>query len=148
MQGHDFSALRASGDAMAKRKISRVMTEVWYDDISTYRGVQNDLCRDWLPFMTSIGYELVRVDVDPFNTEDSTRNAQLVKKRCKEKLTLNPDRPSFKAGLKETDVYWRLKSDKSTEHDSMDMYEYNSHHKFLFTPEEYASCSQPSSGEA
>jgi hypothetical protein len=103
-----FFALKASGDAMAKRKIPRVMTEVWYDDISTCQGVQNDLCRAWLPFMTSIGYELVRVNLDPFNTEDSTRNAQLVKNKCKEQLTLNPERPPFKAGLKEADAYWRL----------------------------------------
>lgn len=81
---------------MAKRKIPRVMTEVWYDDMSTYQSVKNDLCRDWLPFMNSIGYELVRVNLDPFNTEDSTTNAQLVKKKCKEQLTLNPELPHLK----------------------------------------------------
>lgn len=140
MQGHDFSALKASGDAMARRRIPRVVTEVWFDDISTYQGTYNDLCRDWLPFMTTIGYELVFLDVDPFNTADSSHNAHLVRKKCDDQLALNPARPPYKAGLKEANAYWMLNSYSFNEANFIDSYKYDSQQKFLFKPEEYASC--------
>jgi hypothetical protein len=118
MQGHDFAAISASGDALAQRQVPRVWTEVWYDDVSSYQGVHNDLCRDWIPFMESIGYELVgldnalgTIDLTPYMYEDGiSTNVHMVKKICAHQLAQAPDRPPFQDGINEMDAYWRLKS--------------------------------------
>jgi len=152
MQGHDFAAISASGDALAQRQIPRVWTEAWYDDVSSYQGVHNDLCRDWIPFMESIGYELVgldnalgTIDLSHYKREDGvTTNVHMVKNRCAHQLAHAPDRPPFQPGLNELDALWRLKSVVSEENDSVDLYHYRG---VLFTPEEYASCGDNESGE-
>lgn len=54
IQGYDFTAIREARDTV-KQRVTHIMAEVWYDDVVTYSGVHNDLCRDWLPFMTELG---------------------------------------------------------------------------------------------
>jgi len=134
MQGHDFAAILPSGDAMAQRKIPRLMTEVYVDDVSTYQGVTNDLCRDWIPFMESIGYELVE-----FAGNVVTANEKF-KKQCANQLMKFPERPPFKAGLNEINAYWRLPSIVSEADDSLSKYQYTYTNAFEFSSEEYASC--------
>ena len=136
MQGYDFAALKASGDALARRHVLRLVTEVWRDDISTYQGTENDLCRDWLPFMTSIGYELAF-----FQAECTITSAEDTIKNCQEQLVRNPHRPKDSFGLKEGDAYWRLASLVSSEGDSISLYKYPLVTKVAtFSEEEYASC--------
>lgn len=54
MQGYDFMAIKEAKNTL-KDRVSHMMNEVWYDDVYTYSGVHNDLCRDWLPLMTELG---------------------------------------------------------------------------------------------
>ncbi len=54
IQGYDFMAIKEAGNTL-KERVTHIMTEVWYNDIYTYSGVHNDLCRDWLPMMTELG---------------------------------------------------------------------------------------------
>ncbi|KAJ8601261.1 hypothetical protein CTAYLR_003278 [Chrysophaeum taylorii] len=64
MQGADFEAIRAiveedSAGVGLFRRIPNLLTEVWMHNEQSYTGFKNDLCRDWLPMMDSIGYRLV-----------------------------------------------------------------------------------------
>lgn len=54
IQGYDFMAIKEARNTL-KERVTHIMTEVWYDDVYTYSGVHNDLCRDWLPLMTELG---------------------------------------------------------------------------------------------
>ena len=61
-------------DALARRHVTHLVTEVWQDDISSYLEMENDLCHDWLPFMTSIAYEL-RLSPSPEVSKSDTEMA-------------------------------------------------------------------------
>ena len=39
-----------------------MLTELWVDNVRTYAGFNNDLCRDWLPHMAAHGFSLVGLD--------------------------------------------------------------------------------------
>ena len=57
MQGMDYTALSSAGAAL--RRVDYLMTEVYFGGIQTYKGASNDFCRDMLPFMRSIGYQVI-----------------------------------------------------------------------------------------
>ena len=57
MQGMDYTALSSAGALV--RRIDYLMTEVYFGGIQTYKGASNDFCRDMLPFMRSIGYQVI-----------------------------------------------------------------------------------------
>eukprot|EP00986_Skeletonema_menzelii_P001804 scaffold492_cov141-Skeletonema_menzelii.AAC.6 len=99
IQGYDFMAIKEARNTL-KERVTHIMTEVWYDDVYTYSGVHNDLCRDWLPLMTELGYTLVKTAYE--------EDMQKLKTRCKKQLKDNPQRPSGKehAGLSEDNAYW------------------------------------------
>lgn len=99
MQGFDFTAVKAAGSVL-KDRVTHILNEVWDNDVYTYHA-NNDLCRDWLPFMTDLGYTLVK-------TTRENSDMEKVKARCKKQLKDNPQRPlvSESAGLQENDAYW------------------------------------------
>lgn len=100
MQGFDFTAIRTAGSAV-KDKVSHMINEIWFDDVYTY-DVENDLCRDWLPFMTGLGYVLTRVD------KGGEWAADTINTRCEKQLKDRPTRPSSKEnpGLAEGNAFW------------------------------------------
>ena len=53
MQGFDFNAV-ASLPRHQLTRVDSIMTEV-YLAAAPYSGVQNDFCRDWVPFIKSVG---------------------------------------------------------------------------------------------
>jgi hypothetical protein len=111
MQGHDFKAVSSVGDYLAQVGVKRLVTEVYKDNVSTYKDAHNDLCRDWLPHMTSIGYVFEGLRMMMGDTEtllDGYRNAQEVIETCKKEMK---DHPVETAGLSEYNAYWRLKSE-------------------------------------
>jgi hypothetical protein len=131
MQGHDFAAISSVGTALAARGVLRLLTEVYFDDVQTYVGVNNDFCRDWLPFMASIGFELVSVT--------SFSSPEEAKIHC-DRVRASTDR-TITAGLKEGDAFWRLVSAVPPETDDMAYYEYSSVQTAItFSEQEYAGC--------
>ena len=131
MQGFDFTAIRAAGPAL-KDKVTHIMNEVWLDDVYSYE-VQNDLCRDWLPFMTGLGYVLTTVD--GWGWEADTINT-----RCEKQLKDHPSRPTVeeKPGLVEANAFW-------IRHDAIGiafplLTEIQNFNQSYFSEEEYATC--------
>lgn len=59
MQGYDFTAVSSAGSLLYK--INKIQTEV-YTGPSTYKHVQNDMCKDWLPFMKKWGWHATNFD--------------------------------------------------------------------------------------
>jgi len=62
MQGHDFVAIEAAGDYLFKRNVDYLYAEVYMNNLSVYKGVNNDFCTSWWPHMQRIGYDLVYVE--------------------------------------------------------------------------------------
>ena len=60
MQGADFGAVTSAGARV--RRVAWLLTELWVDNVRTYAGFDNDLCRDWLPHMAAHGFSLVGLD--------------------------------------------------------------------------------------
>lgn len=56
IQGQDFTTLTSAG--LLIKRIPYIKTEVSIGNCATYIGATNDFCRNWLPYMTSIGYNL------------------------------------------------------------------------------------------
>lgn len=108
MQGMDFEAITSVGKMLRERGVQRLMTKVYLDNVRTYQDVHNDFCRDWLDYMTSLGYTLFHLGQDP--PAEAIRRCEKANKE--------------KVGLKETDAYWRL--DTIDEEDSLDKYQYPS----------------------
>lgn len=99
MQGFDFVAIKEAGPVL-KEKVTHIMTEVWHNDIASYYA-ENDLCRDWLPFMTKLGYVLVK-------TRRAGTDIAKIKADCEKQLKDKPERPEplANAGMSEGDAYW------------------------------------------
>lgn len=104
MQGFDFEAIKGAAPVLKKR-VTHIITAVWYDDVFSYHA-ENDFCRDWLPFMTELGYRLLKYT--EFYSEVSAGNASMAKEKCKGQLKRRPLRPKDDetAGLVEGDAYW------------------------------------------
>lgn len=113
MQGFDFVAIREAAPAL-KARVSHFFSEVWFDDVYSYHAT-NDLCRDWLPFMTELGYTLAKIN-DSYDRWKGATDSD-VRERCVEQLEQNPERPAVSeasAGLREGDAYW-VRNDVLTE---------------------------------
>ncbi len=61
MQGFDFVAIWAAGRALRER-VTHILHEAWFGNVYSY-AAENALCRDWLPFMTELGYILKKIAV-------------------------------------------------------------------------------------
>lgn len=141
MQGYDFMAIQSAGDFLAQRNVKRLKTEVYMDDTVTYVGVHNDFCRDWLPYMLSIGYELVHLSGSGYANKEQALESCSVTDGKKEEEKVQ--RLSV-AGLKEADALWRLSSlFGSDQQDDLKLYSYPTiQHGQPFSDEEYASCAK------
>lgn len=57
-QGHDFAVVQSASTEQLKR-IEKIVSETYLaDHRDTYETVENDLEKDWIPFMQSIGFRL------------------------------------------------------------------------------------------
>jgi hypothetical protein len=137
MQGHDFEAVSSVGGLLKEAGVKRLITEIYTDNVATYEGVNNDLCQDWLPHMTSIGYIFEGLK----HEKAGYRNAEELEITCKKALATSGGAP--KAGNKEGDAYWRLEGEEPSISDHK-VYDYPTHSKrktgIEFTAEEYAKC--------
>jgi FkbM family methyltransferase len=109
MQGFDFVAIRAAEHAVRER-VTHVMNEVWFGDVYTYKA-ENDLCRDWLPFMTELGYFLKKIDVQGGHFDGFhgvLTDNEKIKAMCEKQLNEHPVRPTVEEnpGLVEGNAYW------------------------------------------
>jgi hypothetical protein len=141
MQGHDFTAVSSVGDLLAEVGVKRIVTEVYKDKVYTYKGVQNDLCENWLPHMTKIGYVfegLSKITTGLETLVEGYRNAQEIKETCKVSTAKMEELP--KAGLNEYNALWRLKSEAAS--NNLGIYQYGtaSDTGQKFSPEDYAKC--------
>ena len=130
MQGFDYVAIKEAGSILTKR-VKHIMTEVWMNDHYTYFAT-NDLCRDFMPLMTSLGYELMKLS-------SSADTPDQIKVRCDVQLKNTPIRPKVEeaAGLDERDAYWvRKDSAGETFPDCPNIKKLD----YSYTNEEYATC--------
>lgn len=97
MQGYDFDAIVGAGELLRKR-VHYIKTEVWFHNVQTYEGVNNDFCLDHLPYMTRQGFEIAMVK----GSAGTLVSAVAVDAFCAE----SKNKPRT-AGLKEGDAYWR-----------------------------------------
>ncbi len=109
MQGFDFVAIRAAGQALRER-VTHILNEVWFGDIYTYKA-ENDFCRDWLPFMTELGYVLKKIDVQSGRFDGlkgELPDSEMIKAMCEKQLNEHPVRPTVEenSGLLEGNAYW------------------------------------------
>ena len=105
LQGWDFTALSSARNAL--QRAHYVKTEVSTQGISSYRFVKNDFCRDWIPHMEALGYELVRLRVGGSVQLSSVREAL---RHCKGELARFPKRGHSAKGAEheiEGEAYWR-----------------------------------------
>ena len=144
MQGHDFAAVSSVGNLLAEVGVKRIVTEVYKDKVFTYEGAQNDLCENWLPHMTKVGYVfegLTKMSGDVDTLIPGYRNKHEIVESCKSAVLQL--REMSKAGLNEYNAMWRLKTE-AQESEDIGLYKYGTlvskdiGHRF--TPEEYAKC--------
>jgi hypothetical protein len=143
MQGHDFASVSSVGGYLAETGVKRLITEVYKDNISSYKGANNDLCKDWLPHMTSIGYVfegLTEMVGDEKTLIEGYRNNKEIVETCKKSLLENTVE---KTGLNEYNAFWRLKSEPTVGM-GIDIYQYGTHSSkkpgYKFAKEDYTKC--------
>lgn len=56
MQGYDFTAIKSAGDAL--KRVKKLMSETYQDGKPTYANTANEFARDWVPYMSKIGFGL------------------------------------------------------------------------------------------
>lgn len=133
MQGFDFEAVSSAGHELLA-KVPVLQTEVWKDDIMTY-AAHNDLCRDWYPFMTKLGYD--------YHSDNCRVTPDQIASYCQAQFERNPERPPLASsgGLKECDALWVRKN--HTLYSKKPYVEYKIQNATLnhrFTDEEYQQC--------
>eukprot|EP00557_Chaetoceros_sp_GSL56_P009591 CAMPEP_0176495046 /NCGR_PEP_ID=MMETSP0200_2-20121128/10440_1 /TAXON_ID=947934 /ORGANISM="Chaetoceros sp., Strain GSL56" /LENGTH=445 /DNA_ID=CAMNT_0017892883 /DNA_START=95 /DNA_END=1433 /DNA_ORIENTATION=+ len=149
MQGHDFKTVSSVGNLLGKVGVRRLVTEVYKDNISTYKDSNNDLCMNWLPHMTSIGYVfegLTKMMGDKETLLDGYRNAEEVNETCAKSMK---EHPVETVGVSEYNAYWRLNSEPTVGKEGNDgiletYYLYGTHSPghsgHVFAEEEYKKC--------
>ena len=139
MQGHDFAAVSSVGNLLAEVGVKRIVTEVYKDKVNTYKGVQNDLCENWLPHMKKKGYVFEGLSKNHcFETlVEGYRDAQEIEETCKVSTVKMEE---LKAGLNEYNALWRLKIEAAS--DNLGIYQYGTTRDTVhkFSPEDYAKC--------
>jgi FkbM family methyltransferase len=100
LQGYDWSVISSAGDDLRNRPVDYLYTEVYFDLVSTYKDVQNDFCRDWLPSMKDLGYDLVYVE----KPDKTTLTLQSAVKMCSSSV---PQAASTVDDLREGNALWK-----------------------------------------
>lgn len=69
-QGHDFAVLK-SASIKELNRIDKVISETYLSSLSNrvYEGVNNDLEKDWIPYMTIAGFQLTNPPTDGSKSE-------------------------------------------------------------------------------
>lgn len=152
MQGHDFETVSSAIDMLLARNVTRLRTEVALDRSITYRGVKNDLCLHWMPFMESHGYRYDGMSVERVGFA----NASDVRVTCEKQRNdfYGIFNQTFRPRLKEADVYWRHESLPENQNYLYDVnvpksapikqYNKSLHLLTRFTAEDYATCTRRS----
>merc|ERR1719316_823182 len=55
MQGYDFTGIKSAGEAI--KRVKKISSEVYKDGFPSYKGVHNELNKDWMPYMTKMGFK-------------------------------------------------------------------------------------------
>jgi len=149
MQGYDFAAVRAGRTALLERGIKNIETETVWNDSYQYEDVYNDLCRDWLPYMTELGYIYdFRRENEGYCPPEKFETLEKAQQTCNDFISANPTRQKTNLDTKYTcNVMWRLASIPST--GNTDPYDFptlpaasNNRRKvpYTYTTDEYNSC--------
>ena len=109
MQGFDFQGLVAAGPLL--KRVHYIMTEVWWGKVQSYSGVNNDFCADQFPYMTRMGFEVLRGEdgyKDPEHIKDKGTGqidqltTQQITELCETQRAL-----AYTTGCNEGDVFWK-----------------------------------------
>lgn len=137
MQGFDFVATKAAGSVLRER-VAHIMNEVWFDDIYTYEA-ENDFCRDWLPFMTEMGFVLRKIE-GWGGSAGEPPNPEIIAALCQKQLEQFPKRPTVqeRPGLVEGNAHWVRDDAIDVQLPHFDtILEFNQSH---FSEEDYVTC--------
>jgi len=144
IQGHDFGTLAAGAAALVARGVRYIETETFWKDSYQYKDVHNDLCRDWLPFMTKVGYDydFTRLN-EGYCPQDKFGTVELARQTCAMFIAEKPVRQQTELDSKYVcNVLWRLKGVTST--GNTDPYDFprltRGKKAYTFTAKEYGSC--------
>ena len=133
MQGFDFAAVSSAGPELLA-KVAILETEVWKDDVMTY-AAHNDLCRDWYPFMTKLGYK--------YHSYDCKVTPDKIASYCQAQLERSPERPPLatSSGLRECNAVWVKQGHTLSSQKPYVGYNIrNAVAQHRFTDEEYKQC--------
>lgn len=99
MQGTDFQSVSSIGRDLLR--VKWIATEVWHHNRQSYKDARNDFCRDWMPYMSDLGYSVRAVGID---CDDVVRDgiADLYSHCEQDKI----DFPTPSPGLMECDILW------------------------------------------
>ena len=109
IQGHDFATL-SSVDASTLRRAPFIRAEVWLGARQNYVGVRNDLCRDFLPHLSALGYELLAVV--RFDGVLVTRQGKSERYCARQEQRKGAGAGAAGSWTDEADSYWRLASSR------------------------------------
>lgn len=135
MQGYDFLAVSSAIDEIRARPIRYLKTETHLSEPNfSYKDVDNDLCRKWLPVMTAAGYKVVGNEIGgQRNIAEGYQTTEEVRESCR------TNKPLWKMAS-EVDIYWALDDGTDMPHDAFDYHKLTSPTQREFTDAEYASC--------
>jgi hypothetical protein len=107
IQGYDWSVINDTGADLRNFPVDYLYTEVYFEEVATYKNIQNDFCRDWMPMMGKLGYELIYVD-----TPEKTG---MIPKAAIEMCNSLRNHKSQFVELREGNALWK-RVESSTEH--------------------------------
>jgi len=107
IQGADFEAIQSAGESI--RSVGWLVTEVWVDNVRTYQHFENDLCRNWVPWMTKMAYKLeamiCHTQKPSCGSEDDGTSWETDTVECCRRNMI--DHAGITSGVRECDVIWR-----------------------------------------
>ena len=106
IQGADFETIRSAGEGI--RAVGWLVTEVAIDNVRSYQNVENDLCRDWVPYMTKMRYKLELLvchsQMASCGSVDDGTSWQTNTLECCRRNIMDHTEPT--SGTRECDVIW------------------------------------------
>lgn len=131
-QGYDYTIIKSAISEIRSRGFKYLKTEVYLDQVTTYKDVENDFCQNWLPMMTENGYTFVRLEQD----DEGYGSLEEAQKTCSQAKGV-----SKTAGLKERDALWVLTSLATIPDIEVFLYEkLQADTKPAFSKQEYGAC--------
>jgi len=110
MQGFDFDTLKGGGVLITRAHY--VLSEVWWNKVRTYEGVDNDFCVNQYPLMTKLGFELIKTEGGYRQAGLGARGINILNGKTHEEIIeicASQHGTSYSVGANEGDAFWKRK---------------------------------------